>query len=210
MNSRGEREDGPALPIGPFQTYGDLVDGAERGDPVAVYWYNQCLFELREMLKRQVKFKLQHRNDRFAAASDVVQSALASYFTSHAYAIDPRDPQCVWSTMLKITLRHGDKWKKRIDRHPTQPIIDELTGEIASSIPSTSSPASDELASVGETLVRVLAEFDELDHAILTLILAGWDVARVATHLKVAEALVERVRRKLLRRLKELFDAEHK
>ena len=47
-------------------------------------------------------------------AEDVVQSAMLSFAVRHTGEVDLRADEGLWAVLMEITLRHCNKWNKRI------------------------------------------------------------------------------------------------
>lgn len=167
---------------------------------------NQYMKKLLGLARSRLHAKVLARMD----PEDVVQSAMLSFATRHTGEVDLQAENGLWGKLLEVTLRHCNKWNRRVQRErtrivPLQPSKDETdTGfEPADDEPTPAEAAA--LADLVEWLMRGLEMPDERKMVMLRL--QGCPIAEIAGKVLTSERTVARtikeVKERLARRLEQ-------
>jgi RNA polymerase sigma factor (sigma-70 family) len=172
---------------------------------------NHYVKRLLGLARSRLHAKTQVRVD----AEDVVQSAMLSFAIRHRGEVDLQAEDGLWAKLVEITLRHCNKWNKRVRRErlktvPIQPSRDEADTGFE---PEDDEPTPEEaavLADLVEWLMRGLETVRQRE--VLKLLLQGYTPSEVSRELKMAVRTVFRtrdaVRGRIRQRLEELTAAE--
>jgi RNA polymerase sigma factor (sigma-70 family) len=130
---------------------------------------------------------------------DVVNSALASFFTRHAKGeFDLQDEAGLWDKLLEITLRKCGKWNKRFRAQkrdpkaevPIQPSADQSDPGFE---PCDSDPTPEEAVILAEIVEYLMRDLDVREREVLKLLLQGYKVYEICEQVQLSERTVHRV-----------------
>jgi RNA polymerase sigma factor (sigma-70 family) len=129
---------------------------------------------------------------------DVVNSALASFFTRHARGeFDLRDEAGLWDKLLEITLRKCGKWNKRFRARKRDPRAEVPIPQAADAgggaEPCDEEPTPEEAAILAEVVEYLMRDLDGRQREVVTLLLQGYKVYEICAQVQLSERTVHRV-----------------
>ena len=94
-------------------SFAELMQQVRAGNQDAVTQvFNSYIHRLVGLARK----KLNERTRQKAGSEIVAQSAMQSFLAKHTAEVDLQSEESLWAVLLEITLRHCNKWNKRIVR----------------------------------------------------------------------------------------------
>lgn len=162
--------------------------GGQEGEIRAL---NEYATRLLGLARSRLHSKTQVRVD----PEDVVQSAMLSFAIRHTGEVNLQVDDGLWDKLLEITLRHCNKWNRRVQRERAQlmPLRTSQEETDAGFEPADEEPGPEEVTALAD-LVEWLMRGLEMpyERQVVMLRLQGYSVVEIASTTSLSERTVAR------------------
>lgn len=192
------------------RTFDELMARVRAGErDAACQVFHQFTHRLVALARRQMDARIRQKID----PEDVLQSVWKSFFGRHADGqFDLQGWDGLWALLAQITVRKCGRWnvhfraqRRNVGREGSEA---RSPGPEADWQALASDPTPEEAAKLVEMVEELMAPLAEEDRPILMLRLQGHTVEEISTLLGRTEYMVNRVLKRVRRRLEELLDGD--
>lgn len=186
-------------------SFAELMQQVRAGNQDAVTQvFNSYIHRLVGLARK----KLSDQTRQKTGSEVVAQSAMQSFLAKHTEEVDLQSEESLWAVLLEITLRHCNKWNKRMVRAPKVAAIQPGSEGSGSGLePVGDEPSPEESVALAELVDHMKTGLNERQRHVFDMRLDGYTLAEISEHIQLSLAMVHRIMEQVRAHVSKHMDA---